>query len=340
MKKMAVEQAIGQILCHDLTAILDNGFKGVLFRRGHVIKTEDIPALKDIGKNHVFIWEPEADEVHEDDAALAIVNAICGKNLQWSEPSEGKVQISTQIDGLLRINRQALREINRVPDYTVSCLPGNSPVLRGQKLAAARIVPLVTAKSNVDQATVIAAQYYPVISVQPFRPLKCGLIITGNEIFEGRIVDRFEPILTKKLSTFGAKILGAIICPDDPARILDAINGFRARGAELILLTGGMSVDPDDSTPDAIRQSGADVITYGIAMQPGNMLMLASLEETMLVGVPGASLHFRTTSLDIFLPRIFAGDTITPEEIADFGEGGFCMQCEKCHYPICYFGRR
>jgi molybdenum cofactor synthesis domain-containing protein len=338
MKKIRVEDAVGETLCHDMTAILESGFKGVKFKRGHVIVEEDIPALLDIGKSHIFVWEPEANEVHEDDAAIALTEAMCGDGLKYTGPNEGKMQISAAINGLFRVNSEALREINHVMDYTVACRPGNTPVFAGEKLSGARIVPLVTARANVEEAVAIAQANFPVFSVLPYQPLRCGVIITGSEVFYGRIQDAFEPVMRAKLPKFGAELLGFTKCPDDLDAILAAIADFRARGAELILLTGGMSVDPDDVTPTAIRRTGARVVTQGVPMQPGNMLTVAYLDKTTLIGVPGASMHSPTTSLDVFLPRVFAGVELTREDLIAHGEGGFCMGCAVCHWPICYFG--
>ena len=338
MRKIKVQDAVGQVLCHDMTAILESGFKGVKFKRGHVITQEDIPALLDIGKEHVFVWEPEAGEVHEDDASIALTEAMCGENLTVSGPSEGKMQVNAACDGLFLLNRQGLQAINRVPDYTVACVPGYMPVVKGQKLCGARIVPLVTKQENVDEAVRIARENYPVMSVRPYRALKVGVVITGSEVYYGRIQDAFQPILTKKLEKFGAVQLGYTKCPDDLERIQQAIRDFLAQGAELILLTGGMSVDPDDLTPSAIRSTGAELVTQGFPMQPGNMLTIAYLGGTALVGVPGASMHSPVTSLEVFLPRIFAGVRIEKDEVANFGEGGFCMGCKNCTWPHCYFG--
>lgn len=338
MRKLKVEEAVGQVLCHDLTAIMENGFKGVKFKRGHVITEKDIPAMLDMGKGHIFVWELEADEVHEDDAAIALTEAMAGENITVSGPSEGKMQLNAAIDGLFVIDREGLTAINSVPDYTVACIPGYSPVSKGQKLCGARIVPLVTRRENVEQAVAIAKEHAPVMTVLPYKALKVGVVITGSEVYYGRIRDAFEPILTKKLAKFGAVQLGYTKCPDDLERIMAAINAFRAKGAELILLTGGMSVDPDDLTPTAIRSTGAELITQGFPMQPGNMLTIAYLGNTALVGVPGASMHSPVTSLEVFLPRIFAGLRITKEEVAGYGEGGLCMGCKDCTWPKCYFG--
>lgn len=338
MRKIRVQDAVGQELCHDMTAILESGFKGVKFKRGHIITQEDIPVILDIGKEHVYVWEPGSDEVHEDDAAIALTNALCGENLTISGPSEGKMQVNSACDGLFVLNSAALREINGVPDYTVACLPGYMPVSAGQKLCGARIVPLVTKRVNVERAVRIARENFPVMSVLPYKGLRTGVVITGTEVYTGRIKDAFEPILTKKLEKFGAVQLGYTKCPDDMDMILAAVRDFMDRGAQLILLTGGMSVDPDDLTPGAIRAVGGRFVTQGYPMQPGNMLTVAYKDDTVLIGVPGASMHSPVTSLDVFLPRVFAGVEIKAEDVASFGEGGFCMGCKTCTWPSCYFG--
>lgn len=340
MKKIRVEEAVGEALCHDVTAIIPDGKKGPLFRRGHIIREQDVNRLLDMGKYHVFVWEEGADEVHEEDAALAITRAIAGQNIAFNGPSEGKCQLYSTVKGLFKVNAEGLRRINRVPDFTIPSLPGNTPVQENGKLAGARIVPLVTNRANVEEAVRIAGEYAPVFEVKPYTGIKAGIIITGSEIYYGRIQDAFEPILREKLSALDAGVLGVVKCPDDLTAISDALNGFMAQNADLILFTGGMSVDPDDLTPTAIRESGARMLCRGVAMQPGNMLTVGYLGDTLLVGVPGASLHSKTTSLDIFLPRVCAGERISDVDMKDLGEGGFCLNCAVCHWPVCYFGRK
>jgi len=339
MRKITVENAIGETLCHDMTGISD-GKKGVIFSRGHIITHEDIPRLLDIGKSHVFVWDISADEVHENDASLTVARAVCGDGVSHDdEPSEGKVLMYAQRRGLFRLNRNALKELNSIDDYTIACLPNFTDVSEGAKLGGIRIVPLVTNRKNMEDAVSVAENNFPVFDVLPYAKLKCGVIITGSEVYYGRIDDKFEPIMRKKLDFFDAEILGVTKCPDELDTIQKAIADFTAQGAKLILLTGGMSVDPDDLTPTAIRNSGAHIVTQGVPMQPGNMLMIAYLGETTLVGVPGASMHSPVTSLDVFLPRIFAGLKIETEDVPKLGEGGFCSACTTCTYPRCYFGR-
>jgi molybdenum cofactor synthesis domain-containing protein len=339
MKKIKTEDAVGEVLCHDITAIFENGFKGVLLKRGHVITEEDIPKMLDIGKYNIFCWDPAADEVHEEDAAIAICDVIGGDELIRSKPSEGKIGLTSAIDGLFCINHDALTAINKVKDYTVVCIAGYTPVTKGQKLCGARIIPLTTDRKNVDEAVKIAKDNYPVLSVLPYKPLKCAVIITGSEVYYGRIQDKFEPIMRSKLTKYGGQILGVTKCPDDLEMIISAIDDYKSKGAELICLTGGMSVDPDDLTPTAIRAKSTEFITQGVPMQPGNMLTMAYSGDTMLVGVPGASMHSAVTSFDLFLPRFFAGVKITHSDIEELGSGGLCWNCTQCHFPNCNFGR-
>ena len=339
MRKIKVEDAVGHALCHDMTGILPDGKKGVVFRRGHVVRAVDIPAMLDIGKNHIFAWEPGKD-VHENECALACAEAARGLNVSHdTDPSEGKVLFYAQTRGLFRVNSDALRKINCVENYTITCLPDCTEVTEGQKLGGVRIIPLVTARANVKAAVAAARDGAPVFSVLPFAPLKCGVVITGSEVYYGRIQDKFEPIMRRKLSHFGADILGVTKVPDDLDVILQAVADFESQGAQLILLTGGMSVDPDDLTAEAIRLCSGQVITQGVPMQPGNMLTIAVKGGLTIIGVPGASMHSPVTSLDVFLPRVFAGVPITADDIPGLGAGGFCSACAECTYPRCYFGR-
>ncbi|MCL2563048.1 MAG: molybdopterin-binding protein [Oscillospiraceae bacterium] len=338
MKRLPVEQAIGEILCHDMTAIRD-GFKGVAFKRGHVIRAQDIPVLRSMGKAHIYIWEPGAGEVHEDEAGYAGAVALAGDGITISGPAEGRYTLTAKRDGLFTVDSSALKALNAVPDYTAATLPGNTSVRAGDRVAGVRIVPLVTARKHAETVAALSDARGPILSIRPYLPLKVGIIITGSEVYHGLIQDRFEPILRTKIAPFGGKILGVTKCPDDVTAIRTTADAFLAEGADLILFTGGMSVDPDDRTPTAIRATGAEVVVQGVPIQPGNMLMLAYLGETALIGVPGATMHNQTTSLDIVLPRIFVGDRLRAADFESVGEGGLCRGCKTCTYPTCYLGR-
>ena len=338
MKKIAVQDAVGLPLCHDMTQILP-GSKGPRFKRGHVITLQDVNVLLDMGKTYIYVWEENAGEVHEEDAAYALAKSALGPNTEYGPPSEGKITVASTIRGLFKVNREGLHAMNSVENVSLACLPGNTTVHPGQKIAGIRVIPLVIERTVLEQASDAGRNAWPVLWVAPFLRLKAGLIVTGGEVYGGRIKDRFEPCMREKLAHFDSEIIGVTFCPDSLEAISGAISHYLSEKADLIILTGGMSVDSDDLTPTAIRQSGAQIVSYGVPAQPGNMLMLAYHGNTALLGVPGATLHRKTTTFDVLLPRIFAGERIEKKELISMGEGGLCNFCETCHYPVCYFGR-
>jgi len=322
IKKIRVEDAIGKPLLHDLTAILDSGFKGVRFKRGHVIREEDIDDLKNIGKDHIYVGSLDKNQVHEEDAIIAIADYLGNENIEVSEVSEGKINLTSKIDGLFVVNRPLLKKINMIGDYTLTSKRSYIKVNKGDKLVGARIVPLWTDKKQVEIALDLLEDKGPVFEVKEFRKLNVGCIITGDEVYYGRIKDAFKPVLLDKLSEYDCQVLDVKFLPDDIDKVVEAYNSFKEMKADFVIFTGGMSVDPDDITPRAIRQTGANVIVQGIPMQPGNMLMVAKDAGTYLMGVPGASIHSKITSFDYFLPRVFAGLNLKKEDFIDMAEGG------------------
>lgn len=338
IKKIKVEEAIGQPLLHDITGIMESGFKGVVFKRNHIIQEKDIELLKRIGKDHVYVGELEENQVHEEDAIMELIPEVVGDNIAYSKPSEGKTSLTSEVHGLFIINREGLKKINSLGSYTLATIPSHRKVEPGDRLVGARIVPLFTDREEVEAAKALGSEYFPIFQVKEFKKLKVGVIITGDEVYYGRIQDRFEFVMKGKLDKYGADILGFTKCPDDLREIQTSLRDFLNQDADLIIFTGGMSVDPDDLTPTAIRESGAQIISQGIPMQPGNMLTLGKLGQTYLMGVPGASIHAPITSFDIILPRIFAGVEIEKTDFVEMGEGGLCQACKVCHYPFCYFG--
>ncbi len=340
MKKVKTEDAVGMTLCHDITEVRD-GFKGRAFARGHVITGEDVPHLLDLGKKHIFIWEENAGEIHEEDAALRLAAMAPVEGAAYSGPSEGKMTLTAQRDGLFRVNRPLLDAINQIGEITITTLPDHYPVKRGMKLCGARIVPLVCREQEIIKAEQLVREAArPLMELLPYQvSLPVGIIVTGSEVYSGRIADTFEPVIREKVGACGADVLGCIFCDDDLAMLLSAIEKWKSRGARLIVMTGGMSVDPDDLTPTAIRQSGAEIITQGVPAQPGNMFTVAYQGNVTILGVPGAAIHARTTMLDVVLPQVFTGLRFTRQELRSLGAGGLCQSCGECRWPNCTFGR-
>ena len=337
MKKVNVEAAIGLTLCHDITAMRD-GFKGAAFRRGHIITEEDVPKLLDLGKRTVFIWEENAGELHEEDCARRLAAMAPVEGAHYTEPSEGKVLLMADTRGMLRVDTELLRAINAIGDITISTLPDHYPVEAGARLASMRIVPLVTQETQIIQAETLC-QEKKLLELKPYRPRKLGVVITGSEIYTGRIQDKFQPVIRAKMKQYPCEILGVTICDDSLDMIVDAARAHLAAGADFLIFTGGMSVDPDDLTPTAIRQLGAEIITHGLPAQPGNMTLVAYLGDVPILGIPGAAISLPTTMFDVLLPQIFAGDRFTKQELINLGDGGLCQLCKSCHFPNCSFGR-
>ena len=337
MKKIRVEDAVGMALCHDITAMRD-GFKGAAYKRGHVISQEDIPALLDLGKRTVFVWEDNAGEIHEEDAALRMAAMAPVEGAHYTAPSEGKVLLMADKRGMFRVDTALLQKINSIGDITISTLPDHYPVEPGARLASMRIVPLVTKEEQILRAEQLCAEK-KLLDLRPYQEKRLGVIITGSEIYSGRIRDKFEPVVRAKMKQYPAQILGVTICDDDLDMITSEAKKFLDQGADFLIFTGGMSVDPDDLTPTAIRTLGADIVTHGVPSQPGNMTLVAYLGETAILGVPGAAISLPTTIFDVLLPQIFAGDRITKADLIRLGDGGLCQLCKSCHFPNCTFGR-
>lgn len=337
MKKVKVEDSVGMELCHDITAMYD-GFKGAAFKRGHIIQKEDIPKLLDYGKKSVFVWEANAGEIHEEDAARRMAAMASVDGAYYTAPSEGKVLLMAQERGMFRVDQELLRQLNSIGDITISSLPDHYPVKKGARLASMRIVPLVTRESQIIQAEELC-RYKKLFELLPYRHMNIGVIITGSEVYTGRIQDKFEPVVRRKMQDYPADIIDITICDDDLDMIVAAAKRQLESGADLLIFTGGMSVDPDDLTPTAIRLLGADIVSHGVPAQPGNMTLMAYLGKTAILGVPGAAISLPTTIFDVLLPHIFSGSRITKQDIISLGCGGLCQMCNSCHWPNCSFGR-
>lgn len=339
---VAVKEAIGMVLSHDITEVNpDSGFKGARFRRGHVISEEDIEKLLDLGKEHLYILQIGEGRMHENDAAQMLASAAAGANTAFSpEPTEGKINITAGADGLLKVDIEALERFNSVGAVMCATRHSNTVVEKGAVIAGTRAIPLVVDEQPVSDAVAIARQAGGIVSVLPFRQARVALIITGNEVFKGRIRDAFEPVIREKVTGLGSTITEVTKCPDNVGEIRAALERARQGRADIIIMTGGMSVDPDDVTPLAARAAGARISAYGSAVLPGAMFMAGSFDDgTPVLGVPACGIHHPRTIFDLILPRVLAGETITDRDIARMGHGGLCLDCPVCSYPVCPFGK-
>jgi molybdenum cofactor synthesis domain-containing protein len=340
VKTIPVHQAVGTVLAHDITEIRPGEFKGRAFKKGHIIREEDVCHLQRLGKEHLFVLHVAEDEMHENDAAYAIANALMGQGVAIKgEPKEGKISIVAERDGLLKIDRDALLAFNMLGEVMCATLHTNTVVKRGQTVAGTRAVPLVVKKTVVASAVAIGAQARPIIQVKEIRKPKVGVVITGNEVYHGRIKDAFAPVITKKIEEVGGEIVGVYYAPDDTSFIGERLRELLKAGADLLITTGGMSVDPDDVTRFAIRELGATDVTYGSAVLPGAMFLTARLGEVPILGIPACGMYAKATVFDLVLPRVLAGEKIGRPELAELGHGGLCQKCDICRYPVCPFGK-
>ncbi|MCY9692532.1 molybdopterin-binding protein [Paenibacillus alginolyticus] len=330
LREVKVEDAIGMILPHDLTQILPGEFKGRLFRKGHQVTEADIPALLSIGKEHIYVMELQPGYLHEDEAALRMAKAIAGDGLLLTEPHEGKVNVKSAIHGLVKIDKAFVDSVNAIDEVVLSTIRSNTVVQAGASLVGTRVIPLIVDEAKVVEVERLAAARremgFTLLEVKPFRKLRVGVITTGSEVFKGRIKDKFGPVVKEKLAQLGSEVVDQRFVSDDSEAIVGEIHALLALGVDLVLVTGGMSVDPDDRTPGAIKMAGARVVSYGTPMLPGSMLMIAYLGDVPIMGLPGCVMHDPYTSFDVLLPRICAGETIVRSDITEMGYGGF-YQC-------------
>lgn len=350
MKLIRTTEAEGAVLCHDITQIIKGVTKDARFRKGHVVTKEDIPVLLSLGKDQLYVWEKAEGMLHEDEAA-EILCAICrGEHMDRSAPKEGKIELTAACSGLFKIKNEALKAVNSMGQMMIASRHGNVPVKAGDKLAGTRIIPLVIEEEKMEAAKKTAMEITggsPIFELVPFRKKKAAIVTTGNEVYYGRIEDTFSPVIREKLAEYDTEVMGHEIWNDDDKKVTEAILSMIEKGADMVICTGGMSVDPDDKTPLAIKNTGARIVSYGAPVLPGAMFLLAyytagegdSARVVPIMGLPGCVMYSKRTIFDLVLPRIMADDEVTAEELASLGQGGLCLNCPVCTWPACGFGK-
>ncbi len=338
MKQVRVEDAVGMVLCHDMTEIIPGKKKGCAFRKGHIVRPEDIEKLLDIGKRHIFVWDLQEGYVHENDAAIRMARAAAGQYITFTEPTEGKVNLTAQCRGLLHINEELLLKLNMDEQICFSTIRGNRVVQEGKTLAGTRVIPLVVREETVADFESLCEECGPVLEIKPLKAAKIGVVVTGSEILNGRIEDQFTPVLEKKASELGAQVVGKVLAGDDKDKIREEILRWIDLGVDMVQVSGGMSVDPDDRTPAAIGACGGQVVTYGTPVLPGAMFMLSYVKGVPVVGLPGCVMYSKRTVYDLAVPRILAGETLTRMDFVKMAHGGLCLNCAQCVFPDCGFG--
>ncbi len=346
MKLIRTVDAEGTVLCHDITRIVRGVTKGAVFCKGHIVTKEDIPVLLSVGKDQLYVWEKEEGMIHENEAAEILCGMCRGSHMEPTKPREGKIELKADCDGLFKVDSKALKEINGFGQMMIATRHGNTVVRKGDKLAGTRVIPLVIEEKwmrAAEQAAMKVTGGKPILDLKPFVHKKAGIVTTGNEVFYGRIEDTFTPVIREKLAEFDTEEICHVTLNDDDQKMTAAILDMIEKGADLVVCTGGMSVDPDDKTPLAIKNTGARIVSYGAPVLPGAMFMLAYYEAAgrtaAIVGLPGCVMYAKRTIFDLVLPRIMADDEVNAEELAALGQGGLCLNCPVCTFPNCGFGK-
>ena len=339
MKRIETRQAVGHVLCHDLTQIIPGVTKDARFRKGHIVRPEDIPVLLSMGKEHLYVWERQPGMLHEDEAADRLRRLCQNQHMHPTPVKEGKIELIADCDGLFQVDVDRLNAVNGEDELMIATRHTNTAVRRGDKLAGTRIIPLVIAEDKL-KAVEEAVGKAPILRLTPWKLKTCGLITTGGEVACGLIEDSFTPVVIEKLAAYGIAVTQRCLPGDDRAAITAAALAYKAKGVDLILCTGGMSVDPDDRTPGAIKDTGAEIVSYGAPVLPGAMFLLGYFADgTPIMGLPGCVMYAKATIFDLVLPRIAAGVRVNRAELRGMGHGGLCLGCGECRYPVCPFGK-
>ena len=350
MKLIRTEDAVGHVLCHDITQIIKGVTKDAVFRKGHVVTKEDIPVLLSVGKDQLYVWEKEEGMLHENEAAEVLCAMCRGDHMDRSQAKEGKIELTASCDGLLKVDNRGLKAVNGFGQMMIATRHGNFAVKKGDKLAGTRIIPLIIEEEKMEAARTAASRATggkPILELMPFVHKKVGIVTTGNEVFHGRIKDTFTPVIEEKISEFDTEVIDHVIWDDDDTKVTASILDMIQKGADVVICTGGMSVDPDDKTPLAIKNTGARIVSYGAPVLPGAMFLLAYYEVTAdedrrtvaIMGLPGCVMYAKRTIFDLVLPRVMADDEVTAEDLAALGQGGLCLNCPVCTFPNCGFGK-
>lgn len=339
MKCINTTDAVGHVLCHDITRIIKDVVKDTAFRKGHIVTEEDIPVLLSLGKDRLYVWEKDETMMHENEAAQVLYEICKNENMHPTEVKEGKIELVADCDGVFQVDVDRLDAVNEIDEVMIATRHNNSAVKKGDRLLGTRIIPLVIKKEKMDMVKKTAG-CKPLVSLTPYKKRKAGIVTTGNEVYYGRIRDTFTPVIEEKLSAYGITVCGHILCNDDREKITSAILKLKSEGADMIVCTGGMSVDPDDMTPGAIKDTGARIVSYGAPVLPGAMFLLGYFDDgTPVMGLPGCVMYAKATIFDLVLPRIAAGIPVSKKDLAHMGNGGLCLGCKVCHYPDCSFGK-
>lgn len=341
MHAVPLQEAVGKTALHDMTMIVPGKSKGAAFVRGQELSAGDLCQLQRMGRQRIYVEELNStgnDWVHENEAALAFAEAMAGDGIRFiGPPREGKINFLADRSGLFVVNDECLEEFNMIPGVMCASRRSYTPVIGGRGVAGTRAIPLYLPRASFLKAMAVL-RYGPIFQVLPMRKARVGILVTGSEVFQGLIEDRFIPIIGAKAEAMNCKVVKSAIVPDDRKAISDGVRELLRAGTDLLVTTAGLSVDPDDVTRQGLSDASATDMLYGAPVLPGAMTLLARIGTVQVMGVPACALYFKTTSFDLLFPRLLAGLEISRRDLAKLGHGSFCLECKACTYPKCPFG--
>ncbi|NDV26004.1 FmdE family protein [Desulfovibrio sp. JC010] len=336
-----VEDAVGKTALHDMTRIEPGVSKGPEFKAGQEITAGDVCRLQQMGRNRIYVQDESVagGMVHENEAVQAFAERMAGEGVVFkTPPEEGKISFCAASKGLFTINRDILERFNMLPDVMCTSRQGDILVDEGKSVAGTRAIPLHISETVFRNALSVLDEA-PLFSVTPLRRGKVGILVTGTEVFQGLIEDKFIPIISGKVERLGCDVVASVIVPDDREAIANGVKELLEQRADLIVTTAGLSVDPDDATRAGLVDAGLQDALFGVPALPGTMLLTGKIGNVDVMGVPACALFYKTTSFDLLLPRILAGQTLDRKSLARIAEGGLCLNCRSCTFPKCPFGK-
>jgi molybdenum cofactor cytidylyltransferase len=319
-----LDQAEGKILGHHIAG--PSGRRA--FRKGRPLTAEDIQALCELGREIVYVAELEADDVDEDTAALRVADAVKGSGLCVSKAHVGRVNLEATEFGLLRVDAGRLTRLNESEGVTLATLETNSIVTAGKTVATVKVIPFAVPEAEVTRAEAIAAEGpVAMIGLQELLPRSVAVVLSGSPSVEQRVMENFERPLRERVEALGSEIRSVdYISLEDQqgeSALADVLIRRVNDGANLILLAGETAImDRYDIAPRAIERAGGEVTCFGAPVDPGNLLMLAYLQDVPILGAPGCARSPKVNVIDWVLPRLLAGDRLARMDILALGHGG------------------
>lgn len=315
-----IDEAEGAFLAHAI------GTPDGTLRKGTRITPAVLDRLRAAGVSTVVAARIEADDLHENEAAVRLARAVAGPGVRVEAPATGRSNLFATTGGLLAVDPAAIDAINAIdPAVTVATRTPMRGVEAGRMVATVKIIPFAVPEALIRRAEVVARDHPAAVAVEAYRPLRVAVISTLLPTLKPSVVDKTLKVMADRLRPAGAAIVADLRVAHEEAAVADALAGL-AGGCDLAVVFGASAVvDDADVIPAAIRRAGGRVVHLGMPVDPGNLLVLGDLAGRPVLGAPGCARSPRENGFDFVLERILAGRTVTAAEVAGMGVGGLLM---------------